>query len=87
LGKVNALRLSSVLHLFSAFFVLMPVFYTNVGLLYYIGIVFFCAMLIYQHTLVKPNDLSRVTFAFMTTNGIASVVFAAFFLMDRVWMR
>jgi len=87
LGKVNALRLSSVLHVFSAFFVLMPVFYTNVGLLYYIGIVFFCAMLIYQHLLVKPNDLSRVTFAFMTTNGIASVVFAAFFLMDRVWMR
>jgi 4-hydroxybenzoate polyprenyltransferase len=87
LGKVNALRLSSILHVFSAFFVLMPVFYTNVGVLYYIGIIFFCAMLIYQHTLVKPNDLSRVTFAFMTTNGIASVVFAAFFLMDRVWMR
>jgi 4-hydroxybenzoate polyprenyltransferase len=87
LGRVNALRLSSVLHVFSAAFVLMPVFYTNVGLLYYIGIVFFCAMLIYQHTLVKPNDLSRVTFAFMTTNGIASVVFAAFFLMDRLWMR
>jgi 4-hydroxybenzoate polyprenyltransferase len=87
LGKVNALRLSSILHVFSATFVLMPVFYTNVGLLYYIGIVFFCAMLIYQHTLVKPNDLSRVTFAFMTTNGIASVVFAAFFLMDRLWMR
>jgi 4-hydroxybenzoate polyprenyltransferase len=87
LGKVNALRLSSILHVFSAFFILMPVFYTNVGVLYYIGIVFFCAMLIYQHTLVKPNDLSRVTFAFMTTNGIASVVFAAFFLMDRVWMR
>jgi 4-hydroxybenzoate polyprenyltransferase len=87
LGKVNALRLSSILHVFSAIFVLMPVFYTNVGLLYYIGIAFFCAMLIYQHTLVKPNDLSRVTFAFMTTNGIASVVFAAFFLMDRLWMR
>ncbi|RYU90784.1 4-hydroxybenzoate octaprenyltransferase [Mucilaginibacter terrigena] len=87
LGKVNALRLSSVLHVFSAAFVLMPIFYTNVGLLYYIGIAFFCAMLIYQHTLVKPNDLSRVTFAFMTTNGIASVVFAAFFLLDRLWMR
>ncbi|MCQ6958210.1 UbiA-like polyprenyltransferase [Mucilaginibacter aquariorum] len=87
LGKVNALRLSTALHVFSAFFILMPVFYTNVGVLYYIGIAFFCAMLIYQHTLVKPNDLSRVTFAFMTTNGIASVVFAAFFLMDRVWMR
>jgi 4-hydroxybenzoate polyprenyltransferase len=87
LGKVNALRLSTVLHVFSAAFILMPVFYTNVGVLYYIGIAFFCAMLVYQHLLVKPNDLSRVNIAFMTTNGIASVVFAAFFLMDRVWMR
>jgi 4-hydroxybenzoate polyprenyltransferase len=87
LGKVNALRLSTILHVFSAAFIVMPAFYTNVGLLYYIGIAFFCAMLIYQHLLVKPNDLSRVNLAFMTTNGIASVVFAAFFLMDRVWMR
>ena len=87
LGKVNALRLSTALHVLSAIFIMIPVHYTHVGLLYYIGILFFCAMLIYQHTLVKPNDLSRVTFAFMTTNGIASVVFAAFFLLDRVWMR
>lgn len=87
LGKVNALRLSTVLHIFSAAFIVMPVFDTNVGWLYYIGIAFFCAMLTYQHLLVKPNDLSRVNIAFMTTNGIASVVFAAFFLMDRVWMR
>ena len=87
LGKVNALRLSSVLHVLSAIFIVMPTVYTNVGLLYYIGILFFCSMLIYQHTLVKPNDLSRVNIAFMTTNGIASVVFAAFFLMDRIWMR
>jgi len=87
LGKVNALRLSSFLHVLSALFVIMPVFYTHVGLPYYIGIAFFCSMLIYQHLLVKPNDLSRVNFAFMTTNGIASVVFAAFFMLDRLWIR
>jgi 4-hydroxybenzoate polyprenyltransferase len=87
LGKVNALRLSSFLHILSAIFVVMPAFYTHVGLPYYIGIAFFCAMLIYQHLLVKPNDLSRVNFAFMTTNGIASVVFAVFFMLDRLWIR
>lgn len=87
LGKVNALRLSTVLHIFSAIFIIMPVMYTHVGLLYYVGIVVFCSMLIYQHLLVKPNDLSRVNLAFMTTNGIASVVFAAFFLLDRLWIR
>jgi 4-hydroxybenzoate polyprenyltransferase len=83
LGKVNALRLSTFLHVLSALFIVLPIFYTNVGVLYYIGIAFFCAMLIYQHMLVKPNDLSRVNFAFMTTNGIASVVFAVLFLLDR----
>lgn len=87
LGKVNALRLSTFLHVLSAAFIIMPVLFTHVGFLYYIGIAFFCAMLIYQHLLVKPNDLSRVNFAFMTTNGIASVVFAALFLLDRVWIH
>lgn len=87
LGKVNALRLSTLLHVFSATFIILPVFFTTVGWPYYIGIVFFCSMLIYQHRLVKPNDLSRVNFAFMTTNGIASVVFAAFFLIDRLFIK
>jgi 4-hydroxybenzoate polyprenyltransferase len=83
LGKVNALRLSAFLHVLSAIFIALPVFYTQVGLLYYVGILFFCIMLTYQHLLVKPHDLSRVNFAFMTTNGIASVVFASLFLLDR----
>lgn len=87
LGKVNALRLSTFLHVLSALFIIMPAFSTHVGFLYYIGILFFCIMLIYQHLLVKPNDLSRVNFAFMTTNGIASVVFAVLFLLDRVWIH
>jgi 4-hydroxybenzoate polyprenyltransferase len=87
LGKVNALRLSTFLHVLSAVFIMMPALETHVGFLYYIGIAFFCAMLIYQHLLVKPNDLSRVNFAFMTTNGIASVVFAVLFLLDRIWIH
>ncbi len=83
LGTVRALNLSVFLHVLSAIFVILPVFYTNVGIAYYIGILVYCSMLVYQHRLVKPNDLSRVNFAFMTTNGIASVVFALFFLIDR----
>lgn len=87
LGKVNALRLSTFLHVLSAAFVVMPVFFIPVGWLYYAGITFFSGMLIYQHLLVKPNDLSKVNFAFMTTNGIASVVFSVFFLLDRLFLR
>jgi 4-hydroxybenzoate polyprenyltransferase len=87
IGKVNALRLSTFLHVLSAIFIALPIFFTVVGWPYYLGILFFCSMLIYQHLLVKPNDLSRVNFAFMTTNGIASVIFAVFFMIDRLWVR
>jgi 4-hydroxybenzoate polyprenyltransferase len=82
LGIKNALRLSVVLHVFSALCVIMPLFFTEFSWAYYIGIVFFCAMLTYQHLLVKPTDISKVDRAFATTNGYASVIFALCFLID-----
>ncbi|RZL69760.1 MAG: 4-hydroxybenzoate octaprenyltransferase [Pedobacter sp.] len=82
LGRKNALNLSVVLHILSALCVILPLFFTTFSWVYYIGIAFFCAMLIYQHLLVKPNDISKVDRAFATTNGYASVVFAVCFLID-----
>ncbi len=82
LGKVNALRLSSVLHVFSAAFVIVPGYLEHFSWMYWIGVAIFCGMLVYQHRLVKPNDLSKVNLAFMTTNGIASICFSIFFLLD-----
>lgn len=82
LGIKNALRLSVVLHILSALCVILPIFFAQFSWVYYIGIAFFCAMLIYQHLLVKPNDISKVDRAFATTNGYASVIFAACFLID-----
>jgi 4-hydroxybenzoate polyprenyltransferase len=54
----------------------------NFGWIYWLGVLVFIGMLIYQHSIVKPNDLRRVNIAFMTANGIASVVFAAFVITD-----
>ena len=88
-GGVKALKISEILHFLSFIFILLPAFYTEVGLLYYVGVVFYGLLLIYQHNIVSPTDLSRVDRAFMTTNGIASVVFAGFYLLDIVighWM-
>lgn len=88
-GAKNALRISEILHVLSFVFISLPSFYMEVGILYYIGVVFYGALLIYQHRIVSPTDLSRVDRAFMTTNGIASVVFACFYLMDVLsghWM-
>lgn len=82
LGKSKALRVSELLHVISAAFVIGAGFYGKFHWLYWIGVVVFIGMLIYQHSIVKPNDLRRVNLAFMTANGIASVVFAVFVIAD-----
>ena len=82
LGKAKALRVSELLHLLSALCVLYAGWFGNFGWLYWIGVAIFIGMLVYQHSIVKPNDLKRVNIAFMTANGIASVVFAIFVIAD-----
>jgi 4-hydroxybenzoate polyprenyltransferase len=82
LGKSKALRISELLHLMSAGAVIVAGWYGNFGWLYWTGAVIFIGMLIYQHSIVKPNDLKKVNVAFMTVNGIASVVFAIFVITD-----
>ncbi len=86
LGKKNALLLSSVVHILSAVFVIIPGLLLGAGVFYWIGVAVFISMLIFQHRLVKPDDLSKVNIAFMTTNGIASVAFAVFFLADHFFI-
>ncbi|HYH15615.1 MAG TPA: UbiA-like polyprenyltransferase [Flavisolibacter sp.] len=81
-GKAKALRISEVLHLLSAACVVAAGKLGNFGWLYWMGVLVFGGMLIYQHSIVKPNDLRRVNIAFMTANGIASVVFAVFVIAD-----
>lgn len=82
LGKTKALIISTLLHTASAACVVLAGFYGHFHFLYWIGIIVFTGMLVYQHSIVKPNDLSRVNIAFMTANGIASVVFAVFVIAD-----
>ena len=82
LGKKGALLFSTLLHVCSASFVNYAGYYADFTFWYWIGVAVFTGLLIYQHTLVKPNDLSKVNLAFFTTNGIASVVFAVFVLLD-----
>lgn len=82
LGKEKALRVSELLHVLSAFSLLAAGWIGSFGTLYWIGVALFISLLIYQHFLVKPTDLSKVNMAFFTTNGIASVVFAVFVISD-----
>jgi 4-hydroxybenzoate polyprenyltransferase len=75
IGKKRALDLAKIIHFCSAIFVLMVAILTPANWLHIVGAIIFIGLLVYQHMLVKPNDLSRVNFAFFTTNGIASVIY------------
>lgn len=85
LGKKRALQLAKLIHLCSAIFVVVVAVLTPANWLHIIGAVSFIGLLAYQHTLVKPDDLSRVNLAFFTTNGIASVIYGLF-IIAGLWI-
>lgn len=78
LGTRNALRVSNFLHTCSGILVISAGVLGHFNLVYWIGALIYVAMLVYQHLLVKPNDLSKVNIAFINTNSIASICFALF---------
>ncbi len=81
-GKKKALFVSVLLHVCSAIFIISAGYVANSGWLYWLGTSIFVGMLIYQHSILKPDDLRRINLAFMTANGIASVAFSFFVIID-----
>jgi 4-hydroxybenzoate polyprenyltransferase len=82
LGKKRALFVSIVLHVICSLCLLQAGRMGAFGFLYWIAYALFVSMLVYQHSLVKPDDLTRVNRAFMTANGIASVFFGILVVID-----
>jgi len=84
IGRKNALLVSSGLHLFTFFLAIAAGLTGDSGYLFWTGAVIFSGLLLYQHLIVKHNDLSRVNLAFGTTNGFGSIIFALFVILDIV---
>jgi len=82
MSRGNALAVSTALHLVSVVLVVVAGISGEAGWIYRTGSVIFIGMLIYQHLLVTPNDLSRVNLAFGTTNGIAGIIFGLAVVLD-----
>jgi 4-hydroxybenzoate polyprenyltransferase len=83
-GKKKALFVSAILHIITFILVVTAGLEGDGHILYWIGAAVFTGLLIYQHVIVKPDDLRRVTLAFQTTNGIASILFALFVILDLI---
>jgi 4-hydroxybenzoate polyprenyltransferase len=87
-GKNRALRLSEAMHVGTAVLMMVAAWRLQsqlpgqTGWLLWAATGFFLGLLIYQHLLVKPNDLSRVNMAFFTTNGVASLSFGTLVVLD-----
>lgn len=75
IGKKKALALAKIIHFIAVIFIVLVAVLTPANWLHIIGAIIFSALLFYQHTLVKPDNLSKVNLAFFTTNGIASVIY------------
>lgn len=87
-GIKNSLWISRLFHA-QAFMVLLILFFASeLGWIALTGVVAVAALMIYQHTLVKPHDLSRMNAAFFTTNAFVSIIlflsFSAAILVDKL---
>jgi 4-hydroxybenzoate polyprenyltransferase len=88
LGETRAVAVSRVLHCVSVLCLALvgAARYGNsgAGTIYAVGVVIAAALLFYEHTLVKPNDLSKLDAAFFTMNGVISMAFLACVFIERL---
>ena len=56
----------------------------DVGLWYWLGVAVVAALLLYEHLIVRPDDLRRLDAAFFTVNGVLSIAFLAFVALDTL---
>jgi 4-hydroxybenzoate polyprenyltransferase len=87
LGIAGALRVARSLHALMVLCLLALVFALRLGPLALAGVAAVVALLAYEHSLVKPTDLSRVNAAFFTMNGYVSVLFFLFWAADILLIR
>ncbi|MFA6110174.1 MAG: UbiA-like polyprenyltransferase [Candidatus Latescibacterota bacterium] len=87
LGVARALQTARGLHLLAL--ALLAILGTRVGVgpVYWAGVVAVAGLLVYEHRLVRADDLSRLDLAFFTMNGVISVVFLAFTVADLIARR
>lgn len=82
-GIEGALRFARVFHLITFLSLLtLGLMHPKLGPIYLLGLLLLSAFLLYEHRLIKPNDLSRINKAFFTVNGYVSIVFFLTVLVD-----
>ena len=84
LGEVRALGVARLFHAFSVAVLGAAGIAAGAGLYYAAGVVSVFILLLYEHSLVRPGDYSRLDAAFFSMNGVISIVFLCFVLLERI---
>lgn len=85
-GVPAALRIAALCHLGMLLLLFyLPVVYPDFGMIYRLGIAAVAVLLVYEHWLVRPDDLSRVNLAFYHVNSVISLGLLAIGLLD-LWL-
>jgi 4-hydroxybenzoate polyprenyltransferase len=82
LGTANAFLIARAMHLTMLVLLVWLVALFHLGTIAFVGIAAVAALLVWEHTIVSPRDLSRMNAAFFTMNGVISVIFFAFVAAD-----
>ncbi|MDY6863436.1 MAG: UbiA-like polyprenyltransferase [Thermodesulfobacteriota bacterium] len=77
-GVKNSLLISGILHIFTLIFL----FFSFSGPFYLTGMGVMTIILVYEHLIVRPDDLSKVNMAFFNVNGVASIIFFVFTFLE-----
>ncbi len=83
-GIPRGLQLARAFHVITVACLVAAGLMMGSGTLYWAGVAVSTLLLCYEHTLVSPRDLSRLSAAFFTMNGVIAVVFAVFASLDAV---
>ena len=84
LGEARALTVARVLHIATVIALAAVGSAVGAGWLYWVGVAVVAALLLYEHSLVRADDLSKLDAAFFTMNGIISIAFFGFVLAERL---
>ena len=84
LGERNALTIARSLHVCTVLALAGVGLAIGAHWIYWMGVLVATALLLYEHSLVRPGELGRLDAAFFTMNGVISILFFAFVLTERL---
>ncbi|MCH7500947.1 MAG: UbiA family prenyltransferase [Nitrospinae bacterium] len=85
-GVDRALKIAYGAHALMIFFLLGVLWHPAVGVLYGIGVIAVAGLLVYEHSLVKSDDLSKVNYAFFNVNGMIGIGLMCVVIADVIWV-